>query len=366
MEDTKDIEIEEGWSTHSHIKDLFFDTVNTLSNSLYQYLSSTKTVSETSDQHKYARIAEAAYNYKDYVQLEKVLGNSLTNNFKRNEILSNEETSVFFDPDSRETVVAFRGTTNSKDVATDGKVLLGIEKDSSRYKQSEDILAKVLQFYGKDGLITLTGHSLGGGIALTLGEKYDLVSRTYNPAVSIDNIRDSFQSKYQKNKSEQIIYRTANDPVSVGALLSSNRNVSRKVVHVLPHPKNLAVPLLIGDHFLDNFYDNKAKVNPLNKTLLNVQKGNNSSFNPNIFDKVLLGAQLAYVMKDYLGIGETENTMKNEMEQDINIKGDKPPVRKRRTLELESQSKRGKFVDIIFNDKVNRKKQKLLVDRYYC
>jgi putative lipase involved disintegration of autophagic bodies len=89
--------------------------------------------------------------------------------FEIDKELSTEEHSIFHDKNTKETIISYRGTTNMKDVITDSQILVSREENTDRYKKSQEIFDRVAEKYGKDN-IAVTGHSLGGGVALHIAE----------------------------------------------------------------------------------------------------------------------------------------------------------------------------------------------------
>ena len=210
-------------------------------------------VTESAEQHKYARLSMASYYYTNqtFVQEELFAYMPELQGYAIDTSLSTEEHSIFHNTSTGETVISFRGTSNLSDVKTDSHIALGREKHSERYKNSEKVYTDVSQKYRQDG-ITVVGHSLGGGIALHIGEKYDVASRTYNPAISPTQ---ALSRDHYSNEATQTIYRTRLDPVSVGGeVIAGNRQPNRRVVVVGNHENHHA-------HSLENFFDNDAKRN---------------------------------------------------------------------------------------------------------
>jgi hypothetical protein len=249
------------------------NVINTHRHNYEEYYAPSKTFgvlggvtsTETIKQHVYAQLSEASYypnshgqgtgsNIEDQNMYTKVVTeHEFTKEFEKDLELSQANHTIFHNFNTGETVVAFRGTSNLKDVGTDARLVAGVERDSIRYKQSEHVLRNVMAKYGGKENLTLTGHSLGGGIAHTLGQKFGIESHTFNPAISITNVMDSFrQPKTSTNLHvRQYVYRTPTDPVSVGSLLLNRTHVD--VNHVAPHEANLTTPLL-GEHAVNNFH----------------------------------------------------------------------------------------------------------------
>ena len=80
----------------------------------------------------------------------------------------------------QETVVAFKGTSEATDVVVDLKI--GTGWNTSYYSEAEQFVADHANGAG----VVVTGHSLGGGIAQTVGNRRRLPFATFNaPGVAI-------------------------------------------------------------------------------------------------------------------------------------------------------------------------------------
>ena len=203
---------------------------------------------ETIDQHLFARLSMAAYYFEsaEYVQSELFNPMIELEGFVLDRELSTEEHSVFHNSSKKETVIAYRGTSNLSDVATDSHVAMGREKHTARYKRSEAVFEKARDKY--DGSMAVTGHSLGGGISLHIAEKYDVEGHHFNPAISATQV---FSKDHYDNKTTQQVYHTELDPVSVGAHVIADHQPRRKVHRIDNDPNHHA-------HALENFYSNRA------------------------------------------------------------------------------------------------------------
>lgn len=116
--------------------------------------------------------------------------------------LSNVEEKVFYNPSNSDLLITYRGSQNLLNdwLDTNVKIGQGKLKESDRYKRSEDVYNKAKQKYNKD-TVKLVGHSMGGGLASSIGSNNDLIY-TYNKAPSLT----------KKNEKH---YRTKGDTVSL-------------------------------------------------------------------------------------------------------------------------------------------------------
>ena len=232
----------------------------------------TQTNIESIEQHKYARLSKGSYMTYRGENVEKMLKDfKPTKNFIVDTELTNANATVFHDVKTGETVIAYRGTDpgslnlneiektklpNFSDLKTDGAILIGQEAKTTRFLEAEKTFQKTVNKYGKESL-NLTGHSLGSAQALYIGEKFDIPSHNFNGAVSVNQVLEDVNNKYLLNKSEQILYRTHLDPVSVGALLTS-KNSNRKVVNIDTHLGK--ANSILETHDIDHFISEGAKV----------------------------------------------------------------------------------------------------------
>ncbi len=203
---------------------------------------------ETIDQHRFARLAMAAYYFENQEYVQSDLFNSMIEleGFVLDRELSTEEHSVFHNSSKKETVIAYRGTSNLSDVATDSHVAMGRERNTARFKRSEAVFEKTRDKY--DGSIAVSGHSLGGSISMHIAEKFDVEGHHYNPAISPTQV---FSKDHYDNKTTQQIYHTELDPVSVGAHVVADHQPRRKVHRIDNDPDHHA-------HALENFFSDKA------------------------------------------------------------------------------------------------------------
>ena len=114
--------------------------------------------------------------------------------------IAEDSENVAYRDDAGRVRVGIRGTASGSDLLTDAKILGGKRlEDTSRFKRSEDFVNKIREQY-KPADISLSGHSLGGGIVNALSKKYGYSGAAYNPFLlkkedisdKIKNVRSAF------------------------------------------------------------------------------------------------------------------------------------------------------------------------------
>jgi hypothetical protein len=129
--------------------------------------------------------------------------------------LSNANHKVFYNKDSNPSVV-FRGSKNENDLMTDILLGAGLEKYSTRFRDSKNLIDDVRKKYNNKPVTTL-GHSLGGSLAeFSGGDKIV----TINKGVGLSGINKEI-------KNNQTDIRSRNDIVSV---LSNTQHGDRKKI----------------------------------------------------------------------------------------------------------------------------------------
>lgn len=121
----------------------------------------------------------------------------VVNGFKK---IGEDDENVAYRDDAGRVKIGVRGTAGAGDLLTDAKILGGKRvEDTSRFKRSEDFVNKIRDQY-KPTDLSLSGHSLGGGIVNALSKKYGYSGSAYNPFLTdksqisdkIKNVRSVF------------------------------------------------------------------------------------------------------------------------------------------------------------------------------
>lgn len=160
---------------------------------------------------KYGRMSAVAYSANNKVISDlEALG---TTGWNIDTSLSDAEKKVLYK--DNEVVVAYRGTSNTKDVLNDISLILKIDKWFSPRRSGESKhFKKVLKKY-KGKTINLTGHSLGGKSVMNIMKKYP---NDWNKAYMINgaSVDDKFLVlALMKRKNDIYNIRTRIDPVSL-------------------------------------------------------------------------------------------------------------------------------------------------------
>lgn len=121
--------------------------------------------------------------------------------------LSGQRVKVYHNPNTGKTIVSHRGTNSIQDVGTDIAMALGYKK-GKRFTHSKNIQNQVKAKYGSDNITTL-GHSLGGTLAETVGNKSG-----NNEVITFNKgaLPGDIGKKMKKNQTD---IKTTKDPVSI-------------------------------------------------------------------------------------------------------------------------------------------------------
>ena len=130
--------------------------------------------------------------------------------------LSDEHGSIFQHKKTGELRIAYRGTQKGVDWKTNARMATGTESRSTQINEMEAQLKKVTVKYGKKPDL-LSGHSKGGGQAITLGERHGINTHTQDPFVPTKEVLGG------SAKAQHSIVRTPTDWVSAGSNLAKFR-----------------------------------------------------------------------------------------------------------------------------------------------
>jgi hypothetical protein len=174
---------------------------------------------EDRERQNYAVFSDLAYK-------NQIENDNIPNEFTLDKELSDRQRKTFYNPNTKEIVIAERGTEFKdkknilKDLASDALLTFGLERYDPRIKQSKRNLDKVKQKYCPDGEcnITTTGHSLGAGVSSYLARDPSVKKAvTYNKGFGIGTTRGT---------GKDINYYTQGDVISnLGALMSRGKNI---------------------------------------------------------------------------------------------------------------------------------------------
>jgi hypothetical protein len=174
--------------------------------------------------------------------------------------LSNKKTLVYNNPNTKQTIVAHRGTvlTDKNDLKNDAKLLTGNLESSKRVKNATKITKEAEKKYS-DSQLSSTGHSLGSAVAQRASKGVSVENSKvtgYNSAVTpLDAVKNIMNNKECKNNNSEKCRRLRNvelnttgiDPVSGLALLGHAGTTKVK------KPKS------INTHSLSNFQTGGCK-----------------------------------------------------------------------------------------------------------
>lgn len=152
--------------------------------------------------------------------------------------LSDHHSTIYHNPNTKHTVVAFRGTADKQDLKTDALLFLNMGGKTKRYKDANALTDKVIAKYGKPN-VSLTGHSLAGDIASNVSKNKDLDATTFSKG------RKLLPSK---NAPREKSLRSILDPLSGNAVIPSAFSLPNLLIGGYGR-----VPKSANPHSLNNF-----------------------------------------------------------------------------------------------------------------
>jgi hypothetical protein len=145
--------------------------------------------------------------------------------YKYDTELSNMENKVFFNPDTQQSHIAYRGSVRAKDWV--GNIKLGLGFEDPDIENRVSLAGKVKEKYGTAP--TTYGHSRGSLVAEKAGDKYGGKTYTYNKAALPEDI-------FKKIRPEQTDYRKGGDVVSVLSIgQKGGKRITRKDPNIFPN-----------------------------------------------------------------------------------------------------------------------------------
>jgi pimeloyl-ACP methyl ester carboxylesterase len=206
-----------------------------------------RTTKRPGDMRYYGVISQAAYMDGDESKYSPLFRKHGMGGMVLDKKLSSKKNSVFYDQATGHVVISYRGTrpSDAEDIADDLAIVAGLERYTSRFKQAEKLYKQVEAKYGKEN-IAITGHSLGGEIAITVAERHDVEAHVFSPGMSLPT---AFQT-HKGNNNHTYMYYTRHDPVPMAARYSMDSN---RITHVVPQSNTW------NPHAVDNFIEDKTR-----------------------------------------------------------------------------------------------------------
>jgi len=226
-------------------------------------------VIENTDMHKYSRLANASYTYHatkgshakvaEELRVERYNYIQDLKDFKVDKKLSSLDDIVLHNSLTGETVVSYRGTATGYDWWRNLRIAFGFNsgQDSRRFKRAEEVANRTMTKYGRSNL-SFVGHSQGGGVSSVMGQKFNIDSHNFNPAISFKQIAENrsmyklrgFMSNFTR-QATHTNYCTDTDFVSINKFSPSIQR-TMKVVHVSSVPgvdKDITQVHGLGENF---------------------------------------------------------------------------------------------------------------------
>ena len=106
-------------------------------------------------------------------------------NFHYNQQSSNEEHAVYVNEDKKELIIGFRGSTTKEDFLNSDKHIVGANlKKSQRFMREKNFVSEILSLL-PNYKVVFTGHSLGGSIAIEMGNLFKKRAVVFNAGASL-------------------------------------------------------------------------------------------------------------------------------------------------------------------------------------
>ena len=206
---------------------------------------------------------------------------------------SDIENAVYENSDDKKLIIAFRGSAKLKDLKADLGIATGLLEKTSRHDSTEELVKKLKTLF-PDYSITLTGHSLGGSLAVSMSSKHNIPAVVFNAGHTI--------GKSKHKDSDIKFYTKEGDPVSMlGA------NSYKDVKFIEGSHKNV-----LKDHSLTNFEEGGSLLGDVGKAFLS------QGMDTDATDRVKDAAEglLKKGISSAVGVGS--NMVKNSLNNSIN------------------------------------------------
>jgi hypothetical protein len=140
------------------------------------------------------------------------------NGFELDQELSNDREKIFYNKDTKKSIIAYKGTTDYKDIKADIEAIGLGNYEQKEFELANKSYENVKNKYGDN--ILLSGHSLGGSKAINVGKKYNKESNAvvFNPGTSPNKMLET----------NAIVYRDPKDLVSNTVTGSRINNIETK------------------------------------------------------------------------------------------------------------------------------------------
>jgi len=208
---------------------------------------------EERDRAKLSKAGKIAYqNDDDFQTAQDYMDNEGLGTIDRE--LSTKQALVVKRPNGN-VELAFRGTIMSPrpdmdDMATNVAIAADSEGTSPQFIAAKETLNRAKLKYGN--IDHISGYSRGGTLALTLGQRENIPTTTFNTYIGARLARGNTNTNVKHN-----IIRTTEDPVSIGLAFTKNSNLENWNVKTIKtrakYQSNIPVKNVYDSHRLDNF-----------------------------------------------------------------------------------------------------------------
>ena len=136
---------------------------------------------------------------------------------------SDNENAVYQNSKEKKLVIIFRGSAKLKDLKADLGVAIGRLKNTSRHDNTEELVKKMKTLYPEYS-ITLTGHSLGGSLAVSMSSRHNLPAVVFNAGHTIGNDHKDSDIKFYTKEGDTVSMLGANSYKNVKMIKGSHGN----------------------------------------------------------------------------------------------------------------------------------------------